>query len=884
MSRTQSQNQPGSSSELSPSSKTVVPTSEIAPEVVVPPVPEPAPSNYEIALKIIEEEGSWGVLNSLEDHLDKPYAKELYLEVARQYPDEALDNLSKFKEQDYYKEMLHESVRTASLGVLVTHRDAYQELPNAEALYLYALHHAPKEEPINVLLNPKAYETHPDFKGAIKTAFENAAPEEKGAFIVTLKAYADQDSPFANDADFERIKLEMVESLKEHRPDAFFTFSEDLKKEGLFDNNVEQIVRTAAESGNGAIDIFSNSKLLPNEPWVSELMPEIAKHSAESSPDRYLSEYKHSPSFEGKDELAKKAIGLLFEKGESESILTGDIPEHLITAEDKTKAAELVKENNPLLILEYYEKLADVPNRSELVRYAVDKMFESKRPETVLTYANALEDMPNKDEILMRAASQTLNTAPDSIIYNVSAIEHLASYKSIVNDAAKVASPSTVLGNANWFGENVENADMLIEQSARKIAANNPEELLNYSEELFDKSYFINDLAPGAVKSAIEGNPALVFENSHVVAKLEGGDQYFIDAAMNLPEEDQQKYLGISGITKPLSDSQRATILRNTQFPLEVIKDPNKSAKPSAIIEDPAYQTALKIDPTWTGIPDSEPNKQSDYRMVLARALHDHGLEPTEDNVFLVERELDLEHVRYQDVAVFENRNVVFAAHNEENNNNSGVDRFAPPKLIEAITAQSQNTEVIRATHRNPDAPEVVAKLTEAIENTKPPFTLALDGHGYKDQFFVSENTSATVDDFVEAFCRRNEKFPGREHALPNEQDIVVVGACYNADFINELTNRLHAEGITPPIFIGMSEKGQVAYSTLESDYGDKFYQDVLNFKAPGFRPTLGDVFTNQEQNPDSNISVFVPKQDASNGTIQISKRESDDKDDLESA
>ncbi|TSC58347.1 MAG: Uncharacterized protein Greene041619_571 [Candidatus Peregrinibacteria bacterium Greene0416_19] len=335
------------------------------------------------------------------------------------------------------------------------------------------------------------------------------------------------------------------------------------------------------------------------------------------------------------------------------------------------------------------------------------------------------------------------------------------------------------------------------------------------------------------------------------------------------------------------------------------------TVKPLSVKEklagDPALRSVLSVRDEWIdwkrvglSIPSSPKsddldriadiyNKQVQMRAMIARNLFFQGLEVTQETVQTEMERIMKAREKYRDVTLFQGRNVLVAAHREtlpkEKEQKSGDRyRFGKRAVIESIRKQGgllPEQSFIRPEETDESGQDAKRRILERIRTLRPPATFVFDGHGSPKALYLSDGepqdkgfhekkhtSKITVAELADAFVERAKNFHTLETDDVKTKDILILGTCYNSNFIRSFYESL---GNDPkPVALGMSEYGQEGYSELSSPFGSQFYSKVLDLGS-GTKTTIGTVYEN-ELKGDSNPSLYIP--DELNRTMQISKED----------
>lgn len=312
----------------------------------------------------------------------------------------------------------------------------------------------------------------------------------------------------------------------------------------------------------------------------------------------------------------------------------------------------------------------------------------------------------------------------------------------------------------------------------------------------------------------------------------------------------------------------------------------------SELAKDYALYGISQIKPEWLPSFTENPKVSINMQANIARNLYFQGKVINEQNVRAEVKRLQQLREQYHDMPIFNGRNVVLGAHSEmkESDYFGDLHRFGKQALVERIRKDNGNISgVLRPEEGNLESlKQTKVAIIEAVKTTQPPFTFVFQGHGGPDALYLSdgktnqeaqnqgdkiietENTvKITVHELFEAYKIRKKKFQSNK-----SQDIFIDAGCYNSNFIRNFYILCEKEGIQKPIFIGESEYGQYGYSEYISRYGDSFFDGMFDNNDEQ-RATIGNIMDNDDTNPNSNPSIYIPSD--TNQTIQLSENKRDE-------
>jgi len=301
--------------------------------------------------------------------------------------------------------------------------------------------------------------------------------------------------------------------------------------------------------------------------------------------------------------------------------------------------------------------------------------------------------------------------------------------------------------------------------------------------------------------------------------------------------------------------------------------------------EDPGLEKILYIHEDWI-VPKPETKRALiKFMAMISRNLYFQNKEVNKENVTEEYKQILQQREKDTQIALFEDRNVVLAAHNEKIN---GKDRFGKPLLVIALRMQGANLSsdnVIKPKDDLESLKKAKNLILWKIINTPPPFTIIFDGHGAPDAVFLSngqikagnpvetENTiKLTSLEISEALKKRYLKLMNNPANLRIELEkppIFIFASCNSSTLLRNIYKRIKTIR-TKIISLGMAEYNQYGFSELSSKYGSWFFEKVLNLGEFGKTTTLGTVMENEHKDV-STPSLYIRSE--SGGIKQVAER-----------
>lgn len=308
----------------------------------------------------------------------------------------------------------------------------------------------------------------------------------------------------------------------------------------------------------------------------------------------------------------------------------------------------------------------------------------------------------------------------------------------------------------------------------------------------------------------------------------------------------------------------------------------------TSFFEDPALPWCEKVYACMTGHEIAKDIK-IDTAFKVGRNLRLSGVTLEETAALTLQqvlgknKEIKELQKQYENISIWKDREVVIIRNGEilketfEINGKTyqrdpsqvGKSGFACEEVIKAISESMDGKEptVIGPKDDTPTTAELAdykAKFILAMQKP-PPLTFYFAGHGGPDGMYMNngktteggqEHTSnmdfISSGEFAAAVAKRRTLFPGREAELA--KDIYISAACFSANCIEDVRDRLKVLGGVQPILIPLAEYGQYG-----PGYGAEDHQGVYAVLGAGkANVTLGDVIRDAEKGI-TDITVYVP-------------------------
>lgn len=348
------------------------------------------------------------------------------------------------------------------------------------------------------------------------------------------------------------------------------------------------------------------------------------------------------------------------------------------------------------------------------------------------------------------------------------------------------------------------------------------------------------------------------------------------------------KYLYSLYINRDKRFKKTLALLDNIKIPIgadvgKFLKSKLASAKKSVesrekeLLKDPALAFVHQIDSQWIKelhVPLIAFQNQNEFLFHIARNLWTNKKEITKENVEKEALAIYKNLTKYADKPIFKDRNIVFLAHNEKDND--GTNRFGKKAILEAIKRQGGKLgekDFLRAKNTLKSLKTKKQAFLNFIENKSGPITAVLDAHGGENaiylsngeikngKIFITSNTvKITYKEIAKRLIERKKKFE-------NEDDDVlfIFESCYSSTMIRKIYSEVKKLGGSRFIAIGTSEYNQYSYSTTNNKFGSKYFDKAMRLNSAGKKnpTTFEDLFkTNKTRNMSSNLSIFIPSEE----------------------
>ncbi len=268
---------------------------------------------------------------------------------------------------------------------------------------------------------------------------------------------------------------------------------------------------------------------------------------------------------------------------------------------------------------------------------------------------------------------------------------------------------------------------------------------------------------------------------------------------------------------------------------------------------------------------------------LIAENLFHKGITQNIDDTIIEECIQDFLQFRhkYEDMTLFEDRNVLLIASNEERleedergeDQHTGEFRFGQEKTIKMMKKQADDFDILRPADLSMKTAkeELKQKIINAPKNT----TFVFAGHGgtwkngsisfgeYKESkkidWFIFD-TDEMVDAFVERYQKHN-------NISKDNPDIIIFSSCYNNNIYHRFIEILKQKMPNAPLPIGVlpAEFGQVLIDT-DTQYDHDIFLNLEKKYGEKHDIKLKDIFDIEfDPHTPDNPSIYIPHQ----GNIQ---------------
>ncbi len=645
----------------------------------------------------------------------------------------------------------------------------------------------------------------------------------------------------------------------------------------------ELFVLAARRNPDGALGFLDRS---PDFPYRDEVLNEALRTASRDSVINYGGNMLEEPQ---RELFLRQAYEASPPKTQLDEFL--HVKSYDWSTDILSTAAESVAEHSPSAIMFLHaEEMKYIPNGEELLLKCVRELQSA---DTSSTHFFELRDIIDNDAIPF-----------DKQPYKEMLRE--AALKDITKDPLFFIGFERLLEGCPW-------AEEVLTISYRALAETDPGRFLSLASHGRLPEYALEHVRDATTSVSIKSPEELLRSDTYNFLRDKPWAEDLIYTAVgNLSPEQRQELLGITEYNSPPTERQKTDVSNSLHLAERVIRN-GKEALREKFERDPAFPTAIRIGEQWIDPSITDDEQRAQYRMMVARRLDSTGSELTSENIEATYKEIRDIQDRFGDVPLFQDRNVILAAHNERwDIGLFGKERFGTAATRRAIDRESRTFSFHQGEEDLGSLLETKASLLEAIRNTPPPMTFYFDGHGnshsialsdgqVSDEGFVQTENSCGISsrELAEALGTRRAKFPELNSSDPNMEDLLIISSCHSHDFILDVNNRLQRSQSSLPIAISSTEFGQYSYSDVGAKYGGSFDAETIGlerirdvgflgslfrqgiFGAPAsyvynqlrgntFSPTVGTVIDNEDKTENSNPSVFVP--DSTEEPIQISR------------
>ncbi|MFC1655847.1 hypothetical protein ACFL3C_03195 [Patescibacteria group bacterium] len=279
---------------------------------------------------------------------------------------------------------------------------------------------------------------------------------------------------------------------------------------------------------------------------------------------------------------------------------------------------------------------------------------------------------------------------------------------------------------------------------------------------------------------------------------------------------------------------------------------------------DKGLKYVLDIHPNWIIPKPSSKYILFQYIVMISRNLYVEGKKLTKKNVQLEYKRILEYRRRYAKVPLFQGRDILFVADFEKYKN--GTNRFGKKATLDAIRGQGGKVDFIKPKPSIASLKQKKQDILDKIANTRK-LTFLHDGHGETNELVLGKVNGKDVSigyyALALAFIKRQKKFPN-EKSVP----IMILTSCKSSSFAKNFLRyaKSRYKDFKPPIILTGSEHNLYGYSHSKSQYGDMFFENILELNKKGQTTTFGTVMRN-ELKGQSNPCLYIPGK--SNGSVK---------------
>ncbi len=519
------------------------------------------------------------VLDNLKKFRDKPYAKDIMLAAAKAAPDKVLEKAYDSERQAWTDEVIETAARSASPEVALTYCREFKNAPYAEEIVAAAAKAAPNDFmrralTVNYLLKDKAW-----LKGVLEDAARNAHPKVAFDYLYSFK-----DEPFAQEVLSAAAKL---------APKECFINTSQFTDQPWAGEVIEIATKTVMEHHPLAIK---------DKAWLKGVLEDAVRNAHPKVAFDYLYSFKDEP-------FAQEVLSAAAKLAPKECFInTSQFTDQPWAGEVIEIATKTVMEHLPLAIPAdiIVDRLAEYADR-EWARDAIIQLHRERERHAnpsaaglaIIENADHLQNFPWAKALIEETITQesggilhntpkfiNQKSAPDLIARAVAAnpegLSHFpkfagASWAEGILSTTTQSHPDAVLENAKYFG-NMPYASSVIEKAVNRAAEVSPASVLEYRRSSIseDSPWLLNGnvskyepwllagVKQAAMKLSIDGDyiaPAILLEHADQFASEDYGKDIITAAAKKFPFaalENSEKFGRHAWAESILSDAVKA--------------------------------------------------------------------------------------------------------------------------------------------------------------------------------------------------------------------------------------------------------------------------------------------------------------------------------------
>ena len=260
---------------------------------------------------------------------------------------------------------------------------------------------------------------------------------------------------------------------------------------------------------------------------------------------------------------------------------------------------------------------------------------------------------------------------------------------------------------------------------------------------------------------------------------------------------------------KPIQELAESKYDSSNQIMQYFMLESQTNSRSESLRSDPSLNK-LSLVSTSNRSDSLNQNFRQDAR--VARNLYFAGKEVNKQNVASEEEKIANLRMKLAPLALFKDRKVVVLANDELDKDKQAL--FGKDQLIEKLNIESGDSLLLKPGNASFD-------LVKSLSQSEKPLSFIFDGHGNSDFISVSESTLIHRDKFTELIKERQKQ--------GHYDDIYIFASCSSQTFLRNIYESLKDTNEPLPTMIGISEYGQLGFSSKDGIYGNDFFDKLLS-------------------------------------------------------